>query len=251
MKFYLGTHEPSWLARTEVPLFVSHLRLRKRKSYPRSAGSWALDSGAFSVVGSGQHFERSGVYAKAVRRYADQIGGLDWCAPQDWMCEPFVLAKTGFTLVDHQRLTLHSYMDLLDEGLPVIPVLQGWKLADYLRHADSYERCGFDLAALPIVGVGSVCRRQASSEVEAIMGALATRGYALHGFGLKTLGLRRCSSKLASADSMAWSFDARYAGPQAGCEHKSCSSCLRFALAWRGKVLASLVNEQLSFGVAA
>lgn len=251
MRFFLGTHETSWLGRTDVALFVSHHRLMKRKSLPRALGPWALDSGAFTVVAGGGNFERPGVYAAAVRRYADEIGGLEWCAPQDWMCEPFVLAKTGYGIGWHQRLTIHSYLDLLDEGAPVVPVLQGWTLADYHRHADEYEACGIDLAGLPVVGVGSVCRRQSTSEIEAILTSLAGRGFRLHGFGVKALGLRRYASSLVSADSMAWSYRARNAGPQEGCPHKSCANCLRYALAWREHLLSSLTHHQLSLGVAA
>ncbi len=251
MKFYLGTHMESWLGRTDVPLFISHHRLRGRKTLPVATGPWALDSGAFTVVSSGGHFEPPAIYAKAVKRYADEIGGLEWCAPQDWMCEPFVLDKTGYGIEWHQRLTLHSYLDLLDDGAPVIPVLQGWTLADYHRHADAYERCGIDLGALPTVGVGSVCRRQSTTEIEAILTSLAARGYRLHGFGVKAGGLARYGHALASADSMAWSFRARRSEPLAGCTHKSCSNCLRFALAWRESLLASCPHQQLSLGVAA
>src|SRR5436309_107712 len=43
--------------------------------------------------------------------------------------------------------------------LPITPVLQGQSISDYSRCADLYERHGVDLAALPLVGVGSVCRR--------------------------------------------------------------------------------------------
>lgn len=46
--FYLGTHMANWLGQTDVPLFVSHMRLRDRKTYPRALGPWALDSGAFT-----------------------------------------------------------------------------------------------------------------------------------------------------------------------------------------------------------
>jgi hypothetical protein len=41
-----------------------------------------------------------------------------------------------------------------------------------------------DLATLPLVGVGSVCRRQHSREVEQIIWALAGRGLRLHTFGV-------------------------------------------------------------------
>ncbi|HYN19415.1 MAG TPA: hypothetical protein VE078_00525 [Thermoanaerobaculia bacterium] len=48
--FYLGTHHPDWLAKTEVPLFVSRTRLKNRRTVPRAAARWALDSGAFSEI---------------------------------------------------------------------------------------------------------------------------------------------------------------------------------------------------------
>lgn len=250
-RWYLGTHLANWLGLTDVPLFVSHNRLRGRKTFPRALGPWALDSGAFTVVSSGQEFEPAARYAAAVRRYADEIGNLEWCAPQDWMCEPFVLAKTGYGIEWHQRLTLHSYLDLLDEDVPVIPVLQGWTLSDYLRHADAYAACGIDLTTLKTVGVGSVCRRQSTSEIEAIVTSLWGLGIRVHGFGVKTGGLARYSYALESADSMAWSFTARRQPPLEGCTHKSCANCLRFALAWRASLLSPSEGQQLSLGVAA
>jgi hypothetical protein len=45
VRFWLGTHKPGWLARTEVPLFVSHRTLGGRRELPRARGPWALDSG--------------------------------------------------------------------------------------------------------------------------------------------------------------------------------------------------------------
>ena len=51
MKFYLGTHQPSWLARDlGIPLLVSHRRLADRRSLPRATHRWALDSGGFTEL---------------------------------------------------------------------------------------------------------------------------------------------------------------------------------------------------------
>jgi hypothetical protein len=36
-------------------------------------------------------------YAGLVARYAEEIGGMDWAAPQDWMCEPWIIEKTGLS----------------------------------------------------------------------------------------------------------------------------------------------------------
>jgi hypothetical protein len=59
----------------------------------------------------------------------------------------------------------------------------------------------------------------------------------LHGFGVKKTGLTRYGQALASADSMAWSFDARRRPPMSGCTHATCANCLPFALRWRGEVV--------------
>jgi hypothetical protein len=127
------------------------------------------------------------------------------------------------------------------------PVLQGWQLPDYLRCVDLYQRAGVDLAAVPIVGVGSVCRRQGTKEAARIITALTERvpGIRLHGFGIKTTGLADYGHLLASADSMAWSYHARRRAPLPGhTTHKNCANCLPYALAWRTRALTGLTTAR-------
>lgn len=238
MIFYLGTHMPHWLNDTDVPLFVSHRRLIRNKKLPRASHRWALDSGGFtelSMFGGWQ--TPPAQYHQAVQTYADRVGNLDWAAPQDWMCEPFMLAKTGLTILEHQRRTVMSLVHLRLRGgsTPFIPVLQGWELPDYQRHIEMYGEAGIDLRAEPTVGLGSVCRRQYTSQIGEIVQALSY--LPLHGFGVKNLGLRRYGTFLHSADSMAWSYNGRYIRP---CPHTgsvSCANCKPHALAWRDKAL--------------
>ena len=263
-RFFLGAHHPGWLASAGVPLFVSDRRLRSYKRLPRAAAAWALDSGGFTELathGTWEHGPAPAEYAARVRRYSDQVGMLTWAAPQDWMCEPFILAKTGLSLHQHQAHTVANYVELrgIAPDLPFVPVVQGWTPADYLRCVDAYTAAGVDLASEPVVALGSVCRRQAGGEAEAIIAALRSAGLCrLHGFGIKTLGLRRYAHLLSSADSMAWSVAARRSAPLAGCvRHRNCANCPRWALAWREHVLATLARpeswgEQLPlFGPAA
>jgi len=237
--FYLGAHHPDWLARSSVPLFVSRSSLAGRRSLPRAIAPWALDSGGFTELSThGRWRSTAREYAADVRRFRDEIGMLDWAAPQDWMCErkPVdMLAKTGLTLEEHQRRTLDNYLELraMAPDLPIIPVLQGWGLGDYWRHFEAYAAAGVDLASLPLVGVGTVCRRQNTAVAGIVLSMLASEGLRLHGFGLKLQGLRLSASHLASADSMAWSFNARRNPPLPGHAHKSCSNCLEYALMWR------------------
>lgn len=249
MLFYLGTHKTSWLSTAGVPLMVSHRRLARRRSLPRAAAPWALDSGGFTELSTyGRWMTSPGDYVAAVRRYRDEIGRLDWAAPQDWMCEPWILAETGGTVEEHQRRTIESYLRLrdLDPTLPWAPVLQGWALDDYLHCVDLYAASGVDLRRERVVGLGSVCRRQSTGEIEAICSRLAGLGLRLHGFGVKTLGLGRYGWALASADSMSWSYRARRSPPLVGCRHRSCANCLRFALRWRRGVLSRSAVQQLA-----
>jgi hypothetical protein len=92
--FWLGTHQPGWLARLDVPLFASHRTLRDRRRLPRAIAPWALDSGGFTELTlHGRWRTIPGEYAEAVARYASEVGRLAWAAPQDWMCEPAMLAR--------------------------------------------------------------------------------------------------------------------------------------------------------------
>ncbi len=214
---YLGTHMPGWLERPDVPpLFVSRRRLASRRRLPRAACRWALDSGGFTELSmNGRWHTPPEQYVGEVRRFAAEIGNLDWAAIQDWMCEPWILKKTGLDVAEHQRRTVESYECLreLAPELPWVPVLQGWAPADYLRHLEMYEARGHNLRALSVVGLGSVCRRQGTVDAERIIGALRRNGLRLHGFGFKVLGLRKVWKSLVSSDSLAWSFSARRSPP--------------------------------------
>lgn len=227
--FFLGTNEPAHLKRTKVPLFVSRSRLQRRIQLPVPIGPWALDSGGFSeITRFGRWTISAEEYVAMVRRYVSEMPGLVFAAPQDWMVEPAMLKLTGLTVADHQRLTVANFLDLrqLAPDLPFIPVLQGQILDDYRRHLDAYDAAGVDLTALSRVGLGSVCRRQATSEIVIVSG-LADDGLRLHGFGMKETGLRLVGDRL------------KYHNPK--CLHKgTCSTCLVYALKWRYKVVCHL-----------
>lgn len=189
-------------------------------------------------------------YVEATRRYVAEIGMLDWAAPMDWMCEPAMLASTGLSVEDHQRRTVANFLQLRERGpeLPYVPVLQGQTRADYERCATLYESEGVDLTSEPRVGVGSICRRQATAEVEEIVWALADAGFSLHGFGVKMRGLLNTAAALASTDSMAWSYRARRDDPLPGCRHRRCSNCIKYAARWRDRLLAQ-VHPQLRLSI--
>lgn len=241
MLFYLGAHHPNWLETSNVPLFVSRSSLSRQKALPRAATAWALDSGGFSELSlHGRWTVSARDYAADVRRFREEIGSLSWAAPQDWMCEPVMLQRTGLTVEEHQARTIANYIELRDiaPDLPWTPVLQGWSIGDYERHVDAYDAAGVDLVAMPLVGVGTVCRRQNTMSASLLLSLLSEiYGLRLHGFGLKLTGLRTASRHLASADSMAWSLNARKNPPLPGHAHKNCANCFEYALDWRRDAL--------------
>ena len=238
MLFYLGTHRPDWLGKTEVPLFVSRRRLTDRKTFPVARGRWCLDSGGFTELNL-YHYWTTPVdeFVADVRRFDDEIGGMDWAAPMDWMCEPFMVEKTGLTVMEHQFMTVRNFIHLREElGMKVIPVLQGWEPDEYLRCWHYYDQLGVDLESEPVVGLGSVCRRQNTNVAGQIVRLL--QPLRLHGFGVKLTGLANFGDLLVSSDSMSWSYQARMGDPLPGHTHKSCANCLEYALRWREKVVS-------------
>lgn len=218
MDFYVGLHQPSDAARVGRCM-ISINRLRDRRS-DFAVGPWMLDSGAFTEI------TRYGGYRTSVADYAAQItrwarcGTLMAATAQDYMCEPFVLRITGLSIADHQRLTITRYDELralVPPRIHVLPVLQGYLPEQYAAHIAQY---GDRLTPGMWVGVGSVCKRNASvREIAAVLRAIrAVRpDLRLHGFGVKLTALQSAEVRglLHSADSMAWSYHARRNGRSA------------------------------------
>jgi hypothetical protein len=254
--FYTGAPaEWLWDERITFPTFVSFTRLQRTTPW-RSTHRWAMDSGGFTELQKHGGWRLTAAqYARYVKRYAS-IGRMDWAAPQDWMCEPQVIAGgtvgretfvgTGLSVREHQERTVDNYLELraLAPTLPWCPVVQGWELADYVACVAMYERAGVDLTTLPVVGLGSVCRRQDTDEIVTLVTAMRDLGLTrIHAFGVKLAGLERLAHladegahPLASCDSTAWSlhYSKRPAFP--GCTHKHCGNCPKGARAYRQRL---------------
>lgn len=231
-----------------IPLFVARQNFGKKRR-PRALGPWAIDSGGFTACNNGGWTLPARDFVDEVESIASDVGRLAWAAPQDWMCEPVVLKATGLTVAEHQRRTIANVLEVrsLARKVHFVPVLQGWAPDDYLRCIDLYEAAGINLAAETIVGLGTVCRRQATDEARMIVRAVRARvpGIRLHGFGFKMRGLAALASDFDSADSLAWSFGARFNPPLPGCTHKNCANCPKWALRWRERLsrLVALADE--------
>lgn len=214
MIFYVGLHHAS-VARNFARCCISVNTLRRRKIGVGDA-KVLLDSGAFTELHlHGAYRQDVSAYAAEIRRLRESMD-IEVAVAQDYMCEPFMLKRTGLTLAEHQRLTIERYDALMEysTGVPIMPVLQGFDPADYSRHVRSY---GSRLREGQWVGVGSVCKRNGSPvDVQNVLAAI--RGIRpdlrLHGFGVKLTSIADSAvrSMLYSADSMAWCYAARKQG---------------------------------------
>lgn len=209
MNFFIGLDNPShaWpFKRTMIS--INRIRNRKSNFY---VNEWIMDSGAFTEISTHGKW-RSPVedYAKHILRWSD-TGELLAAVAQDYMCEEFILEKTGLSIEDHQRLTIDRYRQLVSlVGVPILPVLQGYYPADYVQHIEDY---GDLLKPGQWVGVGSVCKRNSDPDaIEAVLRCIkcARPDLRLHGFGLKITALTSGGVRelLHSSDSMAWIYGA-------------------------------------------
>ena len=163
MMFLIGMHQPEAM-RVLPAAFISVHRLRILKEGHRGATRWIMDSGAFTTIAAhGGYPEEPEVYAAEIRRWANNPGLLA-AVSQDYMCESVMLARTGLTIADHQRLTIERYDAIKASGTAgvyLMPVLQGYPLADYVGHIR--QQTASRLKRRAWVGVGSVCKTQCRS----------------------------------------------------------------------------------------
>lgn len=218
MIFYVGLDDVHFAEHFEHA-FISVNRLRNRRKAGRfTPKKWIMDSGAFTEISTHGDYRTGPLeYVSEIERWR-HVGEMELAVTQDWMCEPFIVAKTGLSVLEHQKRTVERFRIIQNATTaPVMPVLQGFRSSEYIDHLSQYSSL---LLPGMRVGVGSVCKRNTNiAEIEDILGGIhAVRpDLKLHGFGVKRTALRSAfvCDCLYSADSMAWSFAARWEGRDA------------------------------------
>lgn len=168
-----------------------------------------VDSGGYSLmIERGEH-PPAETYLDTVESY-----GATRFAVQDYPCEPDILETYGRTVKEHQRYTTERTRECIDlanrrdmDATPVA-VVQGWEVEDYVRHVTELEDRNL---LTEHVGIGSVCRRGQSQEIQNIIERVheaAPDGTKLHAFGVKNDILSDSDTReyLHSADTTAWYF---------------------------------------------
>jgi hypothetical protein len=171
------------------------------------------DSGGYSFIkGKGEYQTTNAEYLDYVEKHHPHRFAL-----RDYPCEPDVLEKHGRTVSDHQHMTVEAHSELLDQvedrGIKSEPmsVIQGWETPEYLNHIDMLREAG---ALTDVVGVGSVCRRNATADILAVLNAVSdclSGSAKMHAFGVKTDVLRgNYPDRLKSVDTHSYDYRARY-----------------------------------------
>src|SRR3954467_6577775 len=111
--FYVGLHHPSDAHR--FPRACISIRRLWGRQKPLRCPDVMIDSGAFSELAMHGRYRTSvEEYARELRRlYESGVANITVAVAQDYMCESVMLAKTGLTIAEHQRLTIERYDALL------------------------------------------------------------------------------------------------------------------------------------------
>jgi len=267
---FLRAHELTDGGKTCQGAMISANALRGRKS-PPSVGRWMLDSGAFTQISRFGDFTMSPKdYVELAVRFQD-CGDLACIVTQDYMCEPFVIHQLKLMGKEaswrlHQRKTVDRYLQIMEEAekqglkVPVMPVLQGWEVEDYMEHWELYANNNpigawarpspFQPEQHKWLGLGSTCKRNKKPAVVSLIldtlpwEYLNEWGFKIHAFGLKTTALKHGSIKdrLYSADSFAYDYHARMTG---SCRTRR--ERINSATAWGRKIREDDVQMDMDF----
>ena len=188
-------------------------------------------------------------YAAAVARYYRVSSAVsDFAAPQDWMCEPFIIERSGLSVREHQERTVTSYLELRQDRPE--PAIHSCLAGVASRRLPSpVPTCtpptGVDLATLPLTGLGSVCRRQSTTRSPPSSPSWPAAAFACTGSGSRPAACHLYGHLLALPPTQKrWPVTPR-AGhrPLPGCTgHKNCANCLVYATRWR-LIVARLARQ--------
>lgn len=217
------------------------------RSLRRLAGlDAALDSAGFVAMA------RYGFYPWTVTAYMDLAAAAPWrwFSAMDLCVEPEI-ARDDAEILDRIAGTVRFYIRCLREaeerGIAdrLAPVVQGWRPDHYLRCLDRLPGVGH----APVLGVGSVCRRQVGGTdgvlrvVDTLDRALGDAPARLHLYGVKSEAMHalRDHPRVASVDSQAYGQTARRAAFAAG-QSKTDAFLARHMVAFQRRQVALLAE---------
>lgn len=213
MKVYFGLTNHSQLKRLprDLDIMVSARMLMKMRTssiaykYISEFRSVMLDSGAFgSAFWDGGYTYEPDDYLKIVEKVMP-----DWWVTMDYPCEPNILPQVSIRERIHR--TIENTKLLRTAPFPgFLAVIQGWEIEDYHYCVNRMEAEGL---IMPVMGIGSICRRGSQAKVVSIIAELARLlpRVKFHAFGAKINTLNYNNGEilnyLDSLDTAAWQFN--------------------------------------------
>lgn len=207
-------HLRSYMADTPVLLPASSWsRIKMRKpNLPPHVRHVAADSGGFVATFKwGDYRYTPAEYVRWLRTFNPR-----WAATMDYCCEEEITGKNEGVVRFRQDRTTdmahHFWEQYRDVPWAWVPTVQGWEVADYVRHARELKPLIDEMQAAGHpdfrVGIGTLCHRASAQMVRDVSRAVATElpGVPLHLWGVKlsVLQARYELPQVVSVDSAAW-----------------------------------------------
>lgn len=213
MKVYYGLTDHSQLKRLprDIDILVSARMLMKMRTssiaykYISEFRSIMLDSGAFgSAFWDGGYTYGPDDYLGIVEKIMPEL----WVT-MDYPCEPNILPD--MPVLERIEKTIKNTKALCTAPFPgLLPVIQGWLIEDYLYCIERMEK---ESLIMPVMGIGSICRRGSQRNIVAIVSEIKRQlpKVKLHAFGVKISALNYNNGELLnyldSLDTAAWQFN--------------------------------------------
>ena len=205
-------------------VMISYLNIERIKNCDFAKRIF-VDSGGF------QFFTRFNEYPYDINKYLFDISiylnHVRHFASMDYPCKPEIVKKRDSSVDEHVQKTVELAVRMHEKMRThphlrsrFVPVIQGWRLDDYLHCCELYENIGMT-AEYDYFALGSLCRRHREKEICRIVRAVKRKlgkDIRLHAFGTKISVLQHKSflSSVYSADTSAWSFEAMYTETEKG-----------------------------------
>lgn len=190
----------------------------RRRKIPEHT-NFFLDSGGFTLLA------RWHDYPFTVEQYVELIKNMTptYAAVMDYPCEPELRVAKGplytrihdLSVRERIKATLENSRMLMDhhsypfKPTELLPVIQGWKIDDYLECLRSMSREGL---ITPYMAVGSCCRRGSVQDLKRLIISIRQtvnkidKDIRLHFFGVKINVLKDAAvwDAVYSCDTAAW-----------------------------------------------
>lgn len=198
-----------WIEEHDVPLLTNAIH-RWSDRTDSFMDMWeydtphVVDAGGYNVLAAGRTDYPWSIeeYDEWLAAHADEF---EWATVMDYACEERF--DDALSVTERRHKTMANTIDhlALDPDYPLLPVIQGREMWDYV---ESYLDAQMEDIPLADVGVGTVCRVESQKEIARRSRRIKDYMHEVertHGFGVKVQSFTQ-NATFDSADSAAWAY---------------------------------------------